>query len=173
MNETKTSSKKRVWSWIRDIGIAVIIFSAITVWTTRNMLDTDGSVQVSQANIVSLEGGLQELLSATKPNLIYFFAPWCQICDLSIQNLNYLDNEKVNVVAIALDYQTREEVEQFIVRNTLENDILLGTNELKQAFNVQGYPSYYLIDEEYTVVGKSFGYSTALGLKLRETFGFL
>ncbi len=173
MSEKGAIRSKKKWVWARDIILALVVFTAITVWTTRNMLDTDGSVQVAQANVVSLEGNVESLLSNTKPNLVYFFAPWCQICDLSIQNLNYLDHDKVNVVAIALDYQTREEVVDFVARNELDNPILLGTNELKQTFNVQGYPSYYLIDQEYTVIGKSFGYSTALGLKLRETFGFL
>lgn len=172
MKET-TKSKRKAWIWVRDITIAVIVFAALTAWTTRDMLDTDGSVQLTQANIVSLDGSVEALLSDTKPNLVYFFAPWCQICDLSIQNLNYLDSESVNIVAIALDYQSREEVAEFIARNALDSEILLGTDELKQTFNVQGYPSYYLIDQEYKVVGKSFGYSTALGLKLRESFGFL
>jgi hypothetical protein len=53
----------------------------------------------------------------------------------------------------------------------VSSTVLLGHDALKLEFQVQGYPSYYLLDESNTVISSSFGYSTAVGLKLREVFG--
>lgn len=157
--------------WTRDILLIVGVFVGITTWQARDMLDTDGSVIIQQQNLVSLQGEVLPLLSDEKPNLIYFFAPWCQICALSIGNLDYLNPESVNVVVIALDFGAKEEVQAFVDKHEVHNTVLLGHDALKQQFSVQGYPSYYLVDQNNTVVSSSFGYSTAIGLKLREVFG--
>jgi hypothetical protein len=47
---------------------------------------------------------------------------------------------------------------------------LLGHEGLKQQFKIQGYPTYYILDEQQKVLAKSYGYSIALGLKLKEIF---
>jgi thiol-disulfide isomerase/thioredoxin len=102
--------------------------------------------------------------------LIYFFAPWCKVCSLSIGNLEYLNSDKINIVRVALDYSNVEAVQNFAAKHNISNQILLGHEGLKQQFKIQGYPTYYIIDDQQKVMAKSFGYSTALGLKLRQLF---
>lgn len=155
----------------RDALLLLIVIGAVVAWQTRGMLTTNGTVNIPQQNIVSLSGEVLPLLTYDKPNLIYFFAPWCTVCSLSIGNLAYLDQEKVNIVVIALDYSSIEEVRRFVEEHEVQNTVLLGQNELKEQFAIPGYPSYYLLDENHDVVSRSFGYSTAVGLKLREVFG--
>jgi thioredoxin-related protein len=74
-------------------------------------------------------------------------------------------------VVIALDYSSTEEVIEFVNNHDVQSTVLLGQNELKSQFAIQGYPSYYLLDKEHNVVSSSYGYSTAIGLKLRQAFG--
>jgi thiol-disulfide isomerase/thioredoxin len=119
---------------------------------------------------VSLDGEVLPLLAEGKPNLLYFFAPWCTVCALSIDNLEYLNPEKVNVVVIALDYSSEQAVRQFVDEHQVSATVLMGHEALKSQFQIQGYPSYYFVDEEQVVTSRAFGYSTALGLKLREVF---
>lgn len=157
--------------WTRDIVLLAVVFLGITAWQQRDMLEADGSVYIEQQNMVSLDGEVVPLLATDKPNLVYFFAPWCQICALSIGNLDYLNSDEINIVVVALDYTTQEEVAKFVNTHQVESEVLMGNFEIKQAFSVQGYPSYYLIDKDQKVVSSSYGYSTALGLKLREAFG--
>jgi protein-disulfide isomerase len=57
-----------------------------------------------------------------------------------------------------------------LIFTLISNQILLGNEELKQQFKIQGYPTYYILDEQQKVQAKTYGYSTALGLKLREIF---
>ena len=157
--------------WSRDLLLLALIMIAVMAWQSKDMLSTDGSVRIKQQNLVSLQGEVKPFLSEQKTNLIYFFAPWCQICALSIGNLEYLNTEKVNIVVVALDYGSKEEVLEFVNKHGVTSTVLLGQNELKKQFAIQGYPSYYLIDKDHNVISSSYGYSTALGLKLREVFG--
>ncbi|MFC4701369.1 redoxin family protein [Glaciecola siphonariae] len=168
----KEHSKTPKWlGYLRDAAVLLIVIAAIMYWQTRDMLASDGSMRVQQQNLVSLNGNVVPLLAENKPTLVYFFAPWCSVCALSIGNLAYLDEHKINVVVIALDYPNREAVEQFVDEHDVSSTVLFGHDTLKTQFQIQGYPSYYLINTKQEVISKSYGYSTAMGLKLREVFG--
>lgn len=134
------------------------------------MLDDNSQLQVATQMLVGLDGQTSTLIKPNKPTLIYFFAPWCKICSLSIGNLEYLDTNQLNIVRVALDYSNVEEVQNFADIHNISSQILLGHEGVKQQFKIQGYPTYYILDEQQKVQAKSYGYSTALGLKLREIF---
>ncbi len=149
--------------------LCAIIF-AVNTWQSRNMLDVDSNVVVKNQLLVGLDGQTSPLIKPDKPTLIYFFAPWCKICSLSIGNLEYLNSDKLNIVRVALDYSNVEEVQDFADKHNISSQILLGHAGLKQQFKIQGYPTYYILDDQQKVLAKSYGYSTALGLKLRQVF---
>lgn len=146
----------------------VIVLVGISAWQVKDMLDVDGSVVVDAHRLVSLEGETVNLSEPGKRTLVYFFAPWCSICKVSIGNLDYVQSTDLNVVRVALDYRDSSEVERFVEQNDVNGQVLLGTNFIKENFQIQGYPTYYLLDKDNKVVSRSFGYSTALGLKLKN-----
>ena len=102
--------------------------------------------------------------------VIYFFAPWCKVCHASIDNLQalYQKNEQLNVIAVALDYVDRGEIEQFTKIHQLTFPVAFGNEQVKRFFKIQAYPSYYVLNEQNTIISKSMGYSTELGLYLRS-----
>lgn len=150
--------------------VLLVVYFAIDTWQSRNMLDVDSLIEFDGNLLTGLNGQASLLVEPNKPTLIYFFAPWCTVCSLSIGNLEYLDADKVNVVRIALDYSSAGEVQNFADEHNISSQILLGNETLKQQFKIQGYPTYYILDEQQKVLAKSYGYSTALGLKLRQFF---
>lgn len=154
--------------WVRDIAIGGLIIAALLMWQSRDMLEKDGSVAIVDQELPTLSGEVQTLLADNKPTLVYFFAPWCQICHLSIGNLSYIDNDNINIVRVALDFNTPEEVAEFARDHEITEPILLGNRQVQQQFNISAYPTYYLVDGDHNIVGGSKGYSTAAGLKLRE-----
>lgn len=156
--------------WIRDLIVLCVIVFAVNAWQSRNMLDVDSMLLVDDQLLVGLDGQTSSLIKPDNPTLIYFFAPWCKVCSLSIGNLDYLDPDQVNIVRVALDYSNIEEVQNFADKHNLSSQILLGHAGLKQQFKIQGYPTYYILDNQQKVLAKSYGYSTALGLKLRQVF---
>lgn len=171
MNKISNKLKQIKWHiWLRDITVIFVIVFAANVWQSRGMLDDNSQLQVATQMLVGLDGQTSTLIKPNKPTLIYFFAPWCKICSLSIGNLGYLDTNQLNIVRVALDYSNVEEVQNFADIHNISSQILLGHEGVKQQFKIQGYPTYYILDEQQKVQAKSYGYSTALGLKLREIF---
>ena len=105
-----------------------------------------------------------------KKTILYFFAPWCQVCNLSIENLQnvYQKTPNLNVIAVALDFVDADEVKNFTVNHQLTFPVALGNELVKADYKVMGYPSYYVLDEENTIIARSLGYSSEIGLYLRS-----
>jgi thiol-disulfide isomerase/thioredoxin len=154
---------KNFW---KDAIVLSLILVALTTWLQRDMLTKDSQVQ----NLIlpSLSGKPQGILHPEKHTLVYFFAPWCSICKLSMGNLKSVDSN-INTVAIALDYQHVDEVTQFINNIEVDVPVLLGNNPLASTFQVSAYPSYYIIDKQGKVLDRSMGYSSLAGLLWRTS----
>ena len=126
--------------------------------------------KISQQHVLpGYHGGEVNLTNTDKTTVIYFFAPWCQVCHYSIDNLqsHYINNSDINVIAVALDYIDKKEVGDFVAQHQLTFPIAMGNETIKSAYNIFAYPSYYVINSKNEVVAKSVGYSTELGLYLR------
>lgn len=156
--------------WLLEVVVMLGIVLAVWAWQERDLLETDGSQQIQSLVLPQLNGDTFQLTPSDKPTLIYFFAPWCQVCHLSIDNLQYLDQDKVRILTVAMDYSSQQEVETFLAEHEFEAPVLMGSQQQKQQFRLKAYPTYYLLDPQLRVVSKNMGYSTALGLKLRSVF---
>lgn len=154
-------------SWTRDIFIGVVIIAAFMAYQNRNLLEDDGSIQIAAQNFVQLNGDMYSLEPSDKKTLIYFFAPWCSVCKMSIGNLDVVDTEEFNVIRVALDYQSVEEIQVFAKDADVQGTVLLGGEPHKKRFNISGYPTYYILNENLQIIKHDMGYSTSLGLKLR------
>lgn len=161
-------------SFVIQALIFFIAFQALSFFRETSMLSTDVSLTThannTTGNIPTLMGQTVNLSSAGKTTVLYFFAPWCQVCHVSIGNLQslYEKNEQLDVIAVALDYSSIDEVNKFTKQHQLTFPIALGNETIKHSFSISGYPSYYVIDEENIIIGRSMGYSSELGLYLRS-----
>ena len=153
---------------IRDIAILVVVVFVIVQWQERNLTQDDGSIKVPDKQLVSLGGKVEPLAKEGERTLVYFFAPWCSVCELSINSLDGIQTEDLRIVRVALDYETKNQVDDFVSRNEVEGEVLLGSDQLKTTFNVPGYPTYYILDENKRVVAHSFGFSTNWGIRLKN-----
>ncbi len=161
---------KNLRGYAFEIVMVCVVVGAIFAFQQRNMLPSDGSVTLPNTQFVTLAGNTRMLLADDKPSLVYIFAPWCSICRLSINNLDSLDPNKVNVVRIGVDYQHAEELSEFVRDVGVQGDVLLGNRQTMQDFKVTAFPSIYILQPNGSVVGRSVGYTTSLGLKIRTAF---
>ena len=158
---------------LKSIAIQTIIFFCIFQFTSfireTNMLARDTAI-TEMITLPSLVHGPIDVSANQKPLVLYFFAPWCQVCHASISNLQaiYEKHENLDVIAVALDFEAVDEVEQFTQQHQLTFPIVLGDNKIKTDFQVPGYPSYYVLNEQNIIISKSMGYSTELGIYLRS-----
>lgn len=156
-------------SWFFTLLLAVATFWFGSSYQARSLLD-NGEVAPAFMAITS-EGELFRSAELEgQQTLLYFFAPWCGICRLSMPNLKFLqaDNAGLAVYAIALQYDSAEQVEDFIADLDLQVPVLLGNQQLAQDFQIKAFPTYYVIDPQGQVKARTLGYSTALGLWLRS-----
>lgn len=162
---------------LRNLLFQVVIFIAIfqiaSYFRESSMLSRDTKVETSElffTNVPTISGETVSLNSQGKKTIVYFFAPWCQICHVSIGNLQNIFEKKehLDIIAVALDFKDSSEVIDFTKQHQLTFPIALGNEEIKHAFSISAYPSYYVIDEQNTIISKSLGYSTELGLYLRS-----
>jgi thiol-disulfide isomerase/thioredoxin len=167
---------------LRSFAIQAIIFllafQLLSFLRETSMLATDTplsrieatSVELDMDKVPTLMGKQISLQSQGKKTILYFFAPWCQVCHASISNLQalYQKNEHIEVIAIALDFTNNKEVMKFTSKHKLTFPIALGNEAIKQAFEISGYPSYYVLNKDSVIIGKSMGYSSEIGLFLRS-----
>ncbi|MDG1123077.1 MAG: redoxin domain-containing protein [Glaciecola sp.] len=178
-----TPSKAKTWrGYAFEIVMVCLMVGAVFAFQQRNMLPSDGSVVIPDTQFVTLQsttqgassgttsGTTRMLLAENKPTLVYIFAPWCSICRISINNLDSLDPDKVNVVRIGVDYQNVEALSQFVDEVGVKGDVLIGNRQTMLDFKVTAFPSIYILQPDGSVVGRSVGYTTSLGLKLRTAF---
>ena len=93
------------------------------------------------------------------------------MCAASADNLvrlrRWRDEEDLEIVAVALDWQSAEEVREYVERHDLNVKVVLGSREVTRDWQIQAYPSYYVLDDRHRVLRRDIGYSTQLGLWLR------
>ncbi|WP_281557423.1 TlpA disulfide reductase family protein [Thalassomonas sp. RHCl1] len=158
---------------LRSLAIQFVVFFAIfqgaSMLRETSMLPRSTELSEQAPVLPTLMDETISLKSQGKKTVLYFFAPWCTICHASISNLQniYQDNDDLDVIAVALDYANAQEIAEFSAQHRLDFPIALGNEQVKAQFKVQGYPSYYVIDEQNMITAKSMGYSSELGLYLR------
>ena len=160
-------------NWIRlllNLLLVITIFLIASAWHNRNLIsDKKTSPPFQLSTYSGLNVNLEKMRG--KLVLLYFFAPWCKICDLNISNLNWIrkirDKSSVSIFAVALSYNNIEEIESFLERNTLEVPVLLGTPEILNSYQISAFPTIYAINASGKILDSTVGYTTILGLLWR------
>jgi peroxiredoxin len=158
-------------SLLLNTGFAAIVFFGLLAFQARNMLPSDSQPAPPLLGM-TLGGNVYSLEDAeSRPVLVYFFAPWCRICAASAGNLNRLrkwrDEEDIEIIAVALDWGAADEVREYVERHDLNIPVVLGDANVARRWQIQAFPSYYVLDTEHRVIRRDVGYSTQLGLWLR------
>lgn len=146
----------------------VAVFVAVSTFQARNMLSTS-SIEAPSLNGPLLRGGSYDIAAAgNRPVLVYFFAPWCKFCAVSSDNLTRLrrlrDDNSLEILTVALDWQDREEVRNYVDRHKLDLPVVLGDTQIAQDWRVHAFPTYYVLDSERRIRHRDLGYSTQFGL---------
>jgi peroxiredoxin len=162
---------RRIRSLLLNAGMIIAVFLAVTTFQSRNMLAT-GEQAAPDLRGTTLAGVPYVLGDAnSRPALVYFFAPWCKICAASAGNLNRLrrwrDESELEMVAVALDWSSVDEVSAYVERHELDINVILGDTSVARNWQIYTFPSYYVLDSKHRIVRRDIGYSSQLGLLWR------
>lgn len=171
--------KKTVKAWTRlrsnfwlslafDAVLIAAVFYAVHSWQTRELpIDEPAPETV----LALLDGsGIRSAVNAGEAGIVYFFAPWCFYCRTSIGNLDDLvaDGQVAWATTVALDYTDAREVQEFIDKTGVSLPVLMGNPGTASDWSVRAFPTYYVIDAEGSISSRSVGYSTRVGMRIRN-----
>lgn len=165
--------RTRWWfRWPVDLTVMLAIFWLVSAWQTQDLLPITGQTLAPDFELPALDGQIYNLPKLqAKTTVLYFFAPWCTVCKLSIGNLQKLRQsvtaEELSIVIIALNWRSVQEVQTFIAEHELTVPVLLGTARTAETYHIKGFPTYYVLNDTGHIIERSLGYSTELGLRWR------
>jgi len=167
----RAGNMRKFRSFLLNAGLIAVVFFGGLAFQSRNMLATDGQA-APELRGTTLTGQPYDLENASgRPALVYFFAPWCKFCAASSGNLNRLrrwrDTNDIEIVAVALDWDTADEVRDYVERHDLDVTVVLGDAKVMRQWQIYAFPSYYVLDSGHRVARRDVGYSSQLGLWLR------
>jgi len=154
-----------------ELAILLAIVFAIYAWRTQPLLPADGRTTAPGWVLRDIDGGtLSSDELAGRPAVLYFFAPWCTVCNASAHQLRWFDawsGQDVALIHIALDFEDVASVREYARRHRIAGPVLLGDAATAARFRVFGFPTYYTLDAAGRIASRDFGYTTAVGLWLR------
>ena len=156
------------FGWLLNVLFFVAVFLGISTFQMRNMLTPSGDLSPELSGPL-LRGGTYDIAEiGDKPALVYFFAPWCKICGASADNLARLrrlrDEDSLEILAVALDWQSTDEVRQYVERHEIDLPVLMGDPGITSDWKISAFPTYYVLDSERHIRRRDLGYSTQLGM---------
>ncbi|MES0488995.1 MAG: redoxin domain-containing protein [Leptospirales bacterium] len=148
----------------------LIILYGVHAYQTRNLIPEEKTAPAF--TLTDLKGDSFSLEQYKgKPVMIYFFAPWCSVCNLtsaSVGNLHNADTKDETVVlAVGLSYNNVQELEIFAKKHSLEMPVLAGDSRVAEQYHISGFPTFYFIDSKGKVTSRTIGFTTQTGMNLR------
>ena len=158
--------------WILNLIVVIAIYLAFSIWQSRDLIPNKKNAPEFQlsniyGSIVNLNNFHGERV------LLYFFAPWCKICDLNITNLNWLKKLRgnaVNILAIAVSYKDLKSINSFVKSNNVDVPVLIGSNKITNSYQITAFPTIYILNEDSEIISATVGYTSLFGLWLRTFY---
>ena len=153
--------------WLLNGAIILAVFLAVNAWQGKDLVSNQVPAPLFRLPALSGDSVALEDFQG-KRVLLYFFAPWCKVCDFSIGNLNLVrklrSEDSAALLAVALSYDDLQSVNLFVERNPLEVPVLLGTPELFKSYRIRAFPTVYTVNKSGEIDGSTVGYATTIGL---------
>ncbi|RAL22233.1 thiol:disulfide interchange protein [Lujinxingia litoralis] len=158
--------------WGIDLLLLATLFWGISAYQTRNLIARN--TPAPPVTLVNLADGSELSLNElnAERTLVYFWATWCGVCKAQSPVINAMhrhakDRDDVHVISVVMDWSDRESLKAFVAENNIDYPVYLGTDAMAAGFNVQSYPTIYVIDDHRQVRHSIVGYTPRLGLLAR------
>lgn len=161
------SEPRRRGRWLAEAALVLILVAGFSLWLNRHMLASGEPAPAETLPALPAGTGTLHWPAQHDKTLVYFFAPWCAVCKVSMPSLNLLSGDDLRVVVIALDWQNQAEVEDFVRSSGFQGEVLLGTADTMQSWQIDAFPSYYVVGRDGNILHRDRGFTTPPGLLLR------
>lgn len=155
-----------VWIVVIVVVAAMLAFAPYMARRARNNSGGEGELKGKSApefSLQSLDGTTVRLADYRgKAVLLNFWATWCQPCKIEMPWFEEMQRqygpEGLQVVGIAMDDASKEDIAKFAKEMGVNYPILLGKETVGDAYGgVQFLPSTFFIDRDGKIVDRVFG----------------
>lgn len=125
--------------------------------------------------LLLMTDGEQRALSSYRGKVVVldFWATWCAPCRFTMPKMidfhNRHKGENVEVIGVAVDVTSREEINQFIKEMGVNYPIAVDSNgEVKKAFEIKSLPTLFVIGKEGNILLRMEGYDPQNTIQMLE-----
>lgn len=150
-----------------DLPIMIILIWGITWWQSRNLVDK-GTTIPDFALLNTSETMVYASDMKGKPTLLYFFAPWCGICNQTAPSLakSFKDRDDVQFFMIGLSYDSVSQLESFGEKHGVPpQNILIGNDKIQELFAIEQFPTMYVLNKDAQIEESGVGLAKAYLIK--------
>lgn len=155
---------KKVYRWIVEITLILIVISAVRFWMQRDIV----SGTAPNISAFMLDGQYFDLYqNKTRPLLIHFWATWCPVCKLEQANIENIAKDHP-VITIAMQSGDNDELSRFMQEEKLSFNVINDERGLvSQTYHIRGVPVSFIVNKNNKIEFVEVGYTTELGLRMR------
>ena len=155
---------RRLFPVLAFVAVVIVAVIATAGGGTTGDLETPGPL-VPDASVERLDGtgtfALRDLTRASKPTLLWFWAPWCDVCNGEAPRIEQMARgagDELRVVAIG----GRDKAgagREFVERHALRTPTVLFDEPMKawDAYGLVGQPHAILLDRDGRERGRWIG----------------
>jgi thiol-disulfide isomerase/thioredoxin len=128
--------------------------------------DLRAAGRVALSGLAGYRGPMAAALTARKPYLLFFWATWCTFCKSAIPELLELERQR-GIPIVAITDESAPTLESFfsLWSGTFPDIVAIDTERrVNEAFKVDGYPTFIVVDENGRVTMRSVGYRADSGI---------
>lgn len=164
------SRSKKVWRWLRDLALLVVVFLAIRAYQQRD-LPRGAAPALSGVALRGREVSLEDYRG--RPVLLHFWATWCGVCRAEQSSIDAIART-LPVLSVASRSGGASEVRAYVQQHGVVPSVVLdASGALARRYGVHAYPTTFVLDAEGEIQFREVGYTTELGLRARMWFAGL
>ena len=162
-DRSRRSWSRRVYSWLLQAALLLILLSSIHLWQTRNVASGTAPQLVGR----TVQGDHFDLATAEGPILVHFWATWCPVCRLELGNIDALYPD-YGVITVAMMSGADGEILQYLRDKGVDFPVISDpSGSIAHTWGVSGVPASFVLDGQGNIRFIEVGYTTSLGMRAR------
>jgi thiol-disulfide isomerase/thioredoxin len=163
-NRSNRPLSRRIVGWLLQALVLLGVIILVHLWQTRAVV----SGIAPPLNGHTLQGEHVDLATNHEgPLVIHFWATWCPVCRLELDNIAALQPEH-RVITLAMMSGTDGEILDYLKETKIDFPVISDPQgSIAQNWGVTGVPATFILDGEGRIRFVEVGYTTTLGLRAR------